>query len=139
MDNNLNFKLNQIRLYFYLFLGIVWLILFASYIFLLDSINYISIFYLFLGLCYSSLFIVYYFFPYIKIENNYLIIRNPFVRKLNLTQILKLKYFAGDYIFETSKGKVVIFKNNIKKTQRQQFEHFFQRLASNLTQKQVIH
>lgn len=133
------YKFNQVRLYFFLFLAIVWLLLCISYIILSDSRIYISILYLVLGLNYGFLFIKYYFFPYIKIENNHLIFSKFPTKNIDLNQVTTLNYFAGDYVFETNEAKVVIPKNSIKKTQRERFEHFFKSIENDLAQKHSAH
>ncbi|MRI63949.1 hypothetical protein EDM00_08110 [Ornithobacterium rhinotracheale] len=138
MENQI-YKFNQVRLYFFLFLAIVWLILFVSYLAYTDSRIYISILYFIFGVYYGFLFIKYYFFPYISIEKNHLIFSKFPTKDIDLNQITELRYFAGDYVFETNEAKVVIPKNSIKKTQRARFEHFFKSLENDLAQKHSAH
>lgn len=47
-----------------------------------------------------------YFNPYLTIENGIIKTNNPFGKKMNLTEIKRIKKFAGDYILKTDKAEL---------------------------------
>ena len=47
-------------------------------------------------------------YKYVSIENGILTVNGPFEKKLNLTEIKRIKKFAGDYIIKTDKKELTI-------------------------------
>lgn len=91
-----------------LILGIVWLI------FGLLNLNYneehsrIDYGYLLLGILYLVLYFYQKQYKYLTIENGILKINGSLGKKINLTEIKRIKTFAGDYILKTDKKQLTI-------------------------------
>ena len=49
-----------------------------------------------------------YFNQYLTIENGIVKTNSPFGKKMNLTEIKRIKKFAGDYILKTDKAELTI-------------------------------
>ena len=47
-------------------------------------------------------------YKYLTIENGIINVNGPFGKKLNLTEIKRIKKFAGDYILKTDKKELTI-------------------------------
>jgi hypothetical protein len=91
-----------------LILGIVWLI------FGLLSLNYngenrwSDYGYLLFGILYLILYFYQKQYKYLTIEDGILKINGSFGKKINLTEIKRIKKFAGDYILKTDKKELII-------------------------------
>jgi len=47
-------------------------------------------------------------YKYLTIENGIINVNGPFGKKLNMTEIKRIKKFAGDYILKTDKKELTI-------------------------------
>ena len=55
-------------------------------------------------------------YKYLTIENGIIHVNGPFGKKLNLTEIKRIKKFAGDYILKTDKKELTINTQIIEPT-----------------------
>ncbi|CAI8166869.1 MAG: Uncharacterised protein [Bacteroidota bacterium] len=82
-----------------LILGIVWLILGLLNLNYNGENNWTDYGYLVIGILYLILYFYQKRNKYLTIENGILKINGSFGKKINLTEIKRIKKFAGDYIF----------------------------------------
>ena len=90
-----------------------------------DTLNY---FQLILGLFMTGLFLFESYHQYLKIENG-MLIKYSFRRKsLKLSEVEKIKKFAGDYILYSTGKKVKINSELVKKNQKAELENLLRSL-----------
>ena len=93
-----------------LIFGLFWLIFAIIQLFILDYESKSWIKYGWLGI--SSMYIIMYFYEYfnqyLTIENGIIKMNSPFGKKMNLTEIKRIKKFAGDYNLKTDKAELTI-------------------------------
>ncbi|MGB1210205.1 MAG: hypothetical protein ACPG41_02200, partial [Lacinutrix venerupis] len=91
-----------------LIFGLVWLIWFFIGILTKDEPNWTDYGWIVI----SAMYLVGYFYQrqnkYLTIENGIIKINSPFGKKLNLTEIKRIKKFAGDYILKTDNKELTI-------------------------------
>ena len=66
--------------------------------------------------------------PYINLENGILKRSGLFPQIINLSEIEKIRKFAGDYIFHTSKKKLKINSELVSKDQKAELENMLRSL-----------
>jgi hypothetical protein len=91
-----------------LILGLVWLIWFFVGIFGKEKPNWIDYGWIVISLIYLGLYFYQKKYKYLTIENGIINVNGPFGKKLNLTEIKRIKKFAGDYILKTEKKELTI-------------------------------
>jgi hypothetical protein len=91
-----------------LIFGSVWLVWFFIGILTKDEPNWTDYGWIVI----SAMYLVGYFYQrqnkYLTIENGIIKINSPFGKKLNLTEIKRIKKFAGDYILKTDNKELTI-------------------------------
>ncbi|MDB9827953.1 hypothetical protein OAD14_00545 [Flavobacteriaceae bacterium] len=91
-----------------LIFGLVWLVWFFIGILTKDEPNWTDYGWIVI----SAMYLVGYFYQrqnkYLTIENGIIKINSPFGKKLNLTEIKRIKKFAGDYILKTDNKELTI-------------------------------
>jgi len=93
-----------------LILGFSWLV-FAIVLLLISdnkSNSWIKYGWLGMSLMYIALYFYQYFNQYLTIENGILKVNSLFGKKIYLTEIKRIKKFAGDYIIHTDKTELTI-------------------------------
>ena len=102
----IRYKKKQLKIS--LVLGIVWLIFGILYLFVKDFSHWMDYGYLIISILYLSQYFYNYKYQYLTIENG-VIYKSFFLsKKINLTEIKKIKKFAGDYIIKTDKTELTI-------------------------------
>ncbi|APU10245.1 hypothetical protein QYR09_08085 [Cellulophaga lytica] len=91
-----------------LILGIIWLVWFFVFDFNKEEMNRTDYGWLVISIAYLSIYFYQKQNKYLTIENGIIKINSPFGRKLNLTEIKRIKKFAGDYIIKTDKKELTI-------------------------------
>ncbi len=91
-----------------LILGLVWLIWFFIGVFGKEEQNWTDYGWIFISLMYLGLYFYQKNYKYLTIENGIINVNGPFGKKLNLTEIKRIKKFAGDYILKTDKKELTI-------------------------------
>ena len=91
-----------------LILGIVWLIFGLLSLNYNGENNWTDYGYLVFGILYLILYFYQIRNKYLTIENGILKINGSFGKKINLTEIKRIKKFAGDYILKTDKKELTI-------------------------------
>ncbi|WP_034058515.1 hypothetical protein [Lacinutrix jangbogonensis] len=91
-----------------LILGIVWLILGLLSLIFSGENRWYDYRYLVFGILYMILYFYQKRNKYLTIENGILKINGSFGKKINLTEIKRIKKFAGDYILKTDKKELTI-------------------------------
>ncbi len=91
-----------------LILGLVWLVWFFIGIFTKEEPNWTDYGWIVISIMYLGLYFYQKNYKYLSIENGILTINGPFGKKLNLTEIKRIKKFAGDYILKTEKKELTI-------------------------------
>lgn len=108
MTKKMKIKYKKRNLRINLILGIVWLIFGLLGLFTRESAYWTDYGYLVI----SILCLVLYFYQkqnkYLIIENGILKINSSLGKKINLTEIKRIKKFAGDYILKTDKKELTI-------------------------------
>ena len=91
-----------------LIFGLVWLVWFFIGILTKDEPNWTDYGWIVI----SAMYLVGYFYQrqnkYLTIENGIIKINSPFGKKINLTEIKRIKKFAGDYILKTDNKELTI-------------------------------
>ena len=91
-----------------LILGIMWLVWFFVFDLNKEEMNWTDYGWLVLSIAYLSIYFYQRQNKYLTIENGIIKINSPFGKKLNLTEIKRIKKFAGDYILKTDKSELTI-------------------------------
>ena len=91
-----------------LIFGLVWLVWFFLGILTKDEPNWTDYGWIVI----SAMYLIVFFYQrqnkYLTIENGVIKVNDPFGKKLNLTEIKRIKKFAGDYILKTDKKELTI-------------------------------
>ena len=88
--------------------GFFWLIWFLIGVFGKEEPNWTDYGWIFISLMYLGLYFCQKNYKYLTIENGIINVNGPFGKKLNLTEIKRIKKFAGDYIIKTDKKELTI-------------------------------
>ena len=96
------------QLNFNLIYGIIWLTYFLVKLIFNEELHWIDYGWILISLTYFGTYIYQKKFKYVSIENEILIVNGPLGKKLNLTEIKRIKKFAGDYIIKTDKKELTI-------------------------------
>lgn len=93
-----------------LIMGIFWLAFAVVQLFTLgsESNNWIKYGWLGISLMYIIRYSYLYVNQYLTIENGIIKKNSPFTKKMNLTEIKRIRKFAGDYILKTDKAELTI-------------------------------
>ncbi len=101
-------KYKNRALQFNLFFGIVWLAFFGLKLFFAENMHWLDYGWLIISAAYFAIYFYHKKYAYRTIENGFLNVNGPFGKTLNLTEIKRVKKFAGDYILKTNNKKVTI-------------------------------
>jgi hypothetical protein len=96
------------RLKLYLIMIIFWLIFGAFNLIFNDFGKWTTYTWLGISLTYIAIYSFDYFNQYLTINNNVIKENHLFGKKINLTEIKRIKKFAGDYIIKTDKTELTI-------------------------------
>lgn len=88
--------------------GLIWLVWFFVGVFGKEEPNWTDYGWIFISLMYLGLYFYQKNYNYLTIENGTINVNGPFEKKLNLTEIKRIKKFAGDYILKTAKNELTI-------------------------------
>ena len=91
-----------------LIFGLIWLVWFFVGVFGKEELNWTDYGWIFIPLMYLGLYLHQKNYKYLTIENGIINVNGPFGKKLNLTEIKRIKKFAGDYILKTDKSELTI-------------------------------
>ncbi|NQY31379.1 MAG: hypothetical protein HRT69_18175 [Flavobacteriaceae bacterium] len=91
-----------------LIFGIIWLIFGLLGVFTTDNPHWTSYGYLVISILYLTTYFYQKKNQYLTIENGLISQNYPFGKKINLTEIKRIKKFAGDYILKTDKTELTI-------------------------------
>ncbi|SFC99006.1 hypothetical protein [Algibacter pectinivorans] len=91
-----------------LIVGIIWLAWFFISDFTKEKMNWTDYGWLVISLAYLSIYFYQKQNKYLTIENGIIKVNSPFGKKLNLTEIKRIKKFAGDYILKTDEKELTI-------------------------------
>ena len=91
-----------------LIFGLFWLIWFFIVVFGKEEPNWTDYGWIFISLMYLGLYFYQKNYKYLTIENGIINVNGPLGKKLNLTEIKRIKKFAGDYIIKTDKKELTI-------------------------------
>lgn len=91
-----------------LILGLVWLIWFFVGVFGKEEPNWTDYGWSVISIMYLGLYFYQRKYKYLTIENGIINVNGPFGKKINLTEIKRIKKFAGDYILKTDKNELTI-------------------------------
>ena len=91
-----------------LIIGLFWLIWFFVRVFEKNEPNWTDYGWIVISLMYLGLYFYQKNYKYLTIENGIINVNEPFGKKLNLTEIKRIKKFAGDYILKTDKKELTI-------------------------------
>ena len=91
-----------------LIFGLIWSVWFFVGVFGKEEPNWTDYGWIFISLMYLGLYFYQKNYKYLTIENGIINVNGPFGKKLNLTEIKRIKKFAGDYILKTDKSELTI-------------------------------
>ncbi|GGP02544.1 hypothetical protein GCM10010992_07350 [Cloacibacterium rupense] len=118
------------RLFFNLFLGILWLFIGASYLLGEEKLLWHHYGFLIVGLLYLWIFLLEFFKKYFKITSQEIVLFGLKNRKIDFKDLLEIKYFAGDYVFKDKNKSITIVKSQIDKNQLEDFEKIWNEVKS---------
>ena len=84
-----------------LIFGLIWSVWFFVGVFGKEEPNWTDYGWIFISLMHFGLYFHQKNYKYLTIENGIINVIGPFGKKLNLTEIKRIKKFAGDYILKT--------------------------------------
>ena len=96
------------RLNHSLIFGILWLTISLLGIFTKENPSWTDYGFLIISFLYLGTYLYEKKNQYLTIENGIISINQPFGKKINLTEIKRIKKFAGDYILKTDKTELTI-------------------------------
>ena len=96
------------QLNFNLIFGIIWLTYFLIQLIFDEEIHWIDYGWILISLAYFGIYFYQKKYKYVSIENGILTVNGPLGKKLNLTEIKRIKKFAGDYILKSDKKDLTI-------------------------------
>ena len=96
------------QLNFNLIFGIIWLTYFLIQLIFDKEIHWIDYGWILISLAYFGIYFYQKKYKYVSIENGILTVNGPLGKKLNLTEIKRIKKFAGDYILKSDKKDLTI-------------------------------
>src|SRR5690554_2974857 len=96
------------QLNFNLIFGIIWLTYFLVKLIFDEELHWIDYGWILISLTYFGTYFYQKKFKYVSIENGILTVNGPLGKKLNLTEIKRIKKFAGDYIIKTDNKELTI-------------------------------
>ena len=91
-----------------LILALVWIIWFIVGIFEKEELNWIDYGWIVMSFIYLGIFFYQKKYKYITIEDGIIRINGPLGKELKLTEIKRIKKFAGDYIIKTDRKEMTI-------------------------------
>ena len=91
-----------------LIFGLFWLIWFFIGVFGKEEPNWTDYGWIVISLMYLGMYFYQKNYNYLSIENGIINVNGPFGKKLNLTEIKRIKKFAGDYILKTDNKELTI-------------------------------
>ncbi len=91
-----------------LILALVWIIWFIVGIFEKEELNWIDYGWIVMSFSYLGIFFYQKKYKYITIEDGIIRINGPLGKELKLTEIKRIKKFAGDYIIKTDRKEMTI-------------------------------
>ena len=91
-----------------LIFGLIWSVWFFVGVFGKEEPNWTDYGWIFISIMYLGLYFYQKNYKYLTIENGIINVNGPFGKKLNLTEIKRIKKFAGDYILKTDKSELTI-------------------------------
>ena len=91
-----------------LIFGLVWLIWFFVGVFGKEKPNWTDYGWIVISLMYLGTYFYQKNYKYLTIENGIINVNGPFGKKLILTEIKRIKKFAGDYILKTDEKELTI-------------------------------
>ena len=96
------------QLNFNLIFGIIWLTFFLLQLRFDDELNWSDYGWVFISLAYFGIYFYQKKYKYVTINNGFLTVNGPFGKTINLTDIKRIKKFAGDYILKTDNEELTI-------------------------------
>ena len=96
------------QLNFNLIFGIIWFVYFFVKLFFDDKLHWIDYGWIIISLTYFGTYFYQKKYKYVSIENGILTVNGPFGKKLNLTEIKRIRHFAGEYILKTELNEMKI-------------------------------
>lgn len=123
---------NKKHQYISFLLGIFWLIIAWMDYEAKDKIDWSFYGKIIIGVLYILITIYEYYYKYIEISND-LIYRNSIPKlEIVVSDLIEVKYFAGDYILKSKNKRIEIVKNQINTTQLKEFEKIFNVLKTSV-------
>lgn len=102
----IQYKKSQLN--FNLFFGIIWFSYFLSKLFFDDQLRWIDYGWILISMAYFGIYFYQKKYKYVSIENGILNVYGPLGKKLHLTEIKQIKWFAGDYILKSDNKELTI-------------------------------
>ena len=91
-----------------LIFGLFWLVLFAVSVYVNAELSWTDYSWLVIALMDLGLHLYQKIYGYLTLENGLIKVNQPFGKQLKLTEIKRIKKFAGDYILKTDQKELTI-------------------------------
>lgn len=92
---------------------------------------------LILGIFYTVYFLYEFIRKYFEVTADKITIFSLPEKEINLKDLVSVNYYAEDYTFKTTDKTLKIVKSQIKKSQRDEFDQFFNSLKEKVEQQKV--
>lgn len=110
------------RKYLNLGLGLAWLLLFSSKLFVDENLKGLDYFWLLLAFIYLAMYAKDVKRPYLQIEGSLLTVDAWPAKKMDLQELVSVRKFAGDYTLRTASGKLQVSGQMMDPAYRQSWE-----------------
>jgi len=101
-------RYKQKRLKYNLIFGTIWLVFALFSLFFVDGNKWLDFGYLFFAAMHLGLYFYEYLNQYLTVKNGWIYQNSLFSKKIKLTDIIRIKKFAGDYILKTENTELNI-------------------------------
>lgn len=120
-----------------LILACVWTVVGLSRVTDKEETGYFKYLALILGIFYSAYFLYEFIRKYFEVTADKMTIFSLPEKEINLKDLVSVNYYADEYTFKTTDKTLKIVKSQIKESQRDEFDQFFNSLKEQVEQQKV--
>lgn len=134
----MKFSFSNRQLIVNLVMGIVWIGLGIRAIFTSETLGFRP--FVFIGV--GILFLIYFFYQYTKkyfeVTDEWIKVSSPFDKKINVSDLTKIHFNSGIYVFVSERKRFKIMQPKIKRTQIADFNEWFDKVKAKVDKKNGV-
>lgn len=92
----------------YLLMGILWMVVFVSNIWTKEKWRWLDVGFMMISLAYFGCYLYQKRYHYVSIDNGMVVVSGPLGKKMHVTEIQRIKKFAGEYILKSDQRELRI-------------------------------